>query len=203
MIDTYLTINEPVTARITRKKSRFIGHLYPAPSEADIDAALKQIKRTYHDASHCCYAYRLLGSSGPIIHADDAGEPAGSAGRPILQKLEAAELVNVLAVVVRYFGGTNLGVGGLIRAYADATKEAIAAATLVEKQQRTRLAIHFPPELNSGVMGLIHRHPIEVKQVSYNKEARVLVAIPPSLLARFSQELQEATGARARIEEEK
>jgi len=109
----------------------------------------------------------------------------------------------VLAVVVRYFGGTKLGVGGLIRAYADATKEAIAAATLVEKQQRTRLAIRFPPELNSGVMGLIHRHPIEVEQVYYNKEARILVAVPPSLLSRFSQELQEATGARARIEEEK
>jgi len=203
MIDTYLTIKQLATARITRKKSRFIGHLYPAPSEADIDAALKQIKRTYHDASHCCYAYRLLGSSGPIDRADDAGEPAGSAGRPILQQLEAAELVNVLAVVVRYFGGAKLGVGGLIRAYADATKETIAAAAVAERRQLVRAAIHFPPELNSGVMGLIHRHPIEVEQVTYNKEARILVAIPPSLLARFSQELQEATGARARIEEEK
>jgi len=203
MIDTYITIKEPVTARITRKKSRFIGLLYPTSRKQETETILAQVKRSYHDATHHCTAYRLMEPSGPIIHADDAGEPAGSAGRPILQQLEAAELVDVLAVVVRYFGGTKLGVGGLIRAYADATKEAIAAATLVEKQQCTRLAIHFPPELNSGVMGLIHRHPIEVKQVTYNKEARILVAVPPSLLPRFTEELQEATGARARIEEEK
>ena len=203
MIDTYLTIKEPATARITRKKSRFIGLLYPASRKEETETTLAQVKRSYHDATHHCSAYRLMEDSGPAGHADDAGEPAGSAGRPILQQLEAAELVDVLAVVVRYYGGTKLGVGGLIRAYADATKEAIAAATLVEKQQRTRLAILFPPELNSGVMGLIHRHPIEVEQVSYNKEARILVAVPPSLLAQFSQELQEATGARARIEEEK
>lgn len=203
MIDTYLTTNEPATARITRKKSRFIGLLYPASSKEEAETILAQVKRSHHDATHHCSAYRLMEDSGPVGHTDDAGEPAGSAGRPILQQLEAAELVDVLAVVVRYFGGTKLGVGGLIRAYADATKEAIAAATLVEKQQRMRLAIRFSPELNSRVMGLIHRHPIEVEQVTYNKDARVLVAVPPSLLARFSQELQEATGARARVEEEK
>lgn len=203
MIDTYLTIKEPATARITRKKSRFIGLLYPSSRKEETETILAQVKRSYHDATHHCSAYRLMEDSVPAGHADDAGEPAGSAGRPILQQLEAAELVDVLAVVIRYFGGTKLGVGGLIRAYADATKEAIAAATLVEKQQRTRLAIRFPPELSSGVMGLIHRHPIKVEQVSYNKEARILVAVPPSLLAQFSQELQEATGARAHIEEEK
>jgi len=203
MIDTYSTIKQLATARITRKKSRFIGLLHPASRKQETETILAQVKRNYHDATHHCSAYRLMGPSAPIIHADDAGEPAGSAGRPILQQLEAAELVNVLAVVVRYFGGTKLGVGGLIRAYADATKETIAAATVVERRRLVKAAIHFPPELISRVMGLIHRHPIEVKQVSYNKEARILVAVPPSLLARFCQELQEATGARARIEEEK
>jgi len=202
MIDTYLTVSEPASARITRKKSRFIGLLYPASRKEETEALLAQVKRRYHDATHHCSAYRLLEDTGPAGHADDAGEPAGSAGTPILQQLEAAGLVNVLAVVVRYFGGAKLGVGGLIRAYADATKAAIAAATLVEKKHRTRLSIRFAPELNSRVMSLLHRHPIEIEQVSYNQEARVLVTVPPSLSARFTRELQEATGARAHIEEE-
>ena len=203
MTDTYLTIKEPATARITRKKSRFIGLLYPALTKEETETILAQVKRRYHDATHHCSAYRLMENSGPASHTDDAGEPAGSAGRPILQQLEAAELVDVLAVVVRYFGGTKLGVGGLIRAYADTTRETIAASTVVERRRLVRAAIHFPPDMSSRVMGLIHRHPIEVEQVTYNKDARVLVAVPPSLLARFSQELQEATGAQARIEEER
>ena len=202
MIDTYLSIKAPTAARITRKKSRFIGLLYPASNKQEVEALLAQAKRNYHDATHHCSAYRLAEDSGLVTHADDAGEPAGSAGKPILQQLEAADLTDVLAVVVRYFGGSKLGVGGLIRAYADATKEAIAAAALVEIKRRTRLSIRFSPELSSRVMSLLHRHPIEIEQVSYNEEARVLVAVPPSLLGRFSQELQEATGARARIEEE-
>lgn len=202
MTDAYLSIKEPVSARVTRKKSRFIGQLYPASSEAEIEAILKSVKQTYHDAAHHCTAYRLMGKSDPIVRIEDAGEPAGSAGVPILRQLEAAKLYDVLAVVVRYFGGVKLGVGGLIRAYGDATKEAIAAATFVEKCQRITIAIRFPSEVNSQVMGLIHRHPIKVEQVAYNKDARVLVALPPSLLPQFSQELQEATGARARIKEE-
>jgi len=202
MNDAYLSIKEPSSARLTRKKSRFIGLLYPVSFEEEVHAALTQAKRSYHDATHRCTAYRLMSPSGPVVRTDDAGEPAGSAGAPILRQLEAAKLHDVLAVVVRYFGGTKLGVGGLIRAYADATKEAIAVATFVEKCQRIKIAIRFPSEVNSQVMALIHRHPIKVEHVAYNKEARVLVALPPSLFPRFSQELQEATGARARIEEE-
>ena len=202
MTDAYLSIKEPSSTRLTRKKSRFIGLLYPASSKAEINATLKQVKRTYHDATHRCTAYRLMGSSGPVVRTDDAGEPAGSAGKPILQRLEAARLYDVLAVVVRYFGGAKLGVGGLIRAYADAADGAIAAATLVEKRRRTRIAIRFPPELSGPVMALIHRHPIEVEHVAYNEEARILVALPPSLLPGFTEELQEASGARARTEEQ-
>jgi uncharacterized YigZ family protein len=202
MTDAYLSIKEPVSARLTRKKSRFIGLLYPASTKEETDTILAQVKRSYHDATHCCTAYRLMGKSGPVVRTDDAGEPSGSAGGPILQQLEAAKLYDVLAVVVRYFGGVKLGVGGLIRAYADAIKEAIAVATLVEKHQQITIAIRFPPEASRPVMALIHRHPIKVEHVAYNKEARILVALPPSLLPRFTQELQETTGARARMEEQ-
>jgi uncharacterized YigZ family protein len=203
MIDSYLSLKEPVTAKITRKKSRFIALLYPITSEEEVPGIIEEVRHAYHDASHRCYAYRLMGESGPIVYTNDAGEPAGSAGGPILQQVEGKSLYDVLAVVVRYFGGKKLGLGGLIRAYADATKEALSAATLIEKHREVKLAITFPSEIGSRVMGLIHRYPTRVEEVAYDDEGRVLIAIPPSRVERFTQELKDATGARARWEEER
>jgi len=168
MIDSYLTLKEPVSKRITRKKSRFIGLLYPATSEKEIEEILGRVRRNYHDASHVCYAYRLMGKPDPIVRTEDAGEPAGSAGGPIMQQAEAAKLYNVLAVVVRYFGGKKLGLGGLIRAYADVTKEALGEATIVEVKRHVKIEIRFPPEVSSAVMGLIHRHTANVEKVTYD-----------------------------------
>ena len=201
MTDAYLSIKEPVSARLTRKKSRFIGLLYPASTVEEIEAILKRVKRTYHDATHHCTAYRLMGSSGPIVRTDDAGEPAGSAGGPILQQLEAAGVYDVLAVIVRYFGGTKLGVGGLIRAYADATKDALAAATLVKRCRRATLMVSFPPEMSGPMMALVHRHSVTVEHLTYNKEASARIALPPGLVSQFTAQLQEVTGGKARWEE--
>jgi uncharacterized YigZ family protein len=202
MIDSYLSLKEPVVAKITRKKSRFIALLYPVASEEKIPEILKEVRHAYHDASHRCYAYRLMGESSPIVYTNDAGEPSGSAGGPILAQVEGEKLYDVLAVVVRYFGGKKLGLGGLIRAYADATKKALFAAMIVEKHREVKLAISFPSEINSQVMGLIHRHPVRVEEVAYDDEGRVLIAIPPSCVERFTEELKDATGARARWKEE-
>jgi len=202
MSDAYLSIKEPSSARLTRKKSRFIGLLYPVSTEAEIETILKSVKRTYHDATHHCTAYRLMSPSGPIVRTDDAGEPAGSAGVPILQQIEAATLYDVLAVVVRYFGGVKLGVGGLIRAYADATKEALAAATLIKRYRTTTLTISFPPEMSGPMMALIHRHSVTVEHLTYNKEARARIALPPGSVSQFTAQLQEVTGGKARWEEE-
>lgn len=201
MIDSYLTLKEPVSKRITRKKSRFIGLLYPAASEKEIEEILGRVRRNYHDASHVCYAYRLMGESDPIVYTEDAGEPAGSAGGPIMQQVEAAKLYNVLAVVVRYFGGKKLGLGGLIRAYADVTKEALGEATIVEVKRHVKIEIRFPPELGSAVMGLIHRHTANVEKVTYDEVGHVRILLPPSLLSRFTTELKEASGARASLKE--
>jgi len=126
----------------------------------------------------------------------------GTAGAPILRELEAAGLFDLVAVVVRYFGGVKLGRGGLARAYANATHEAIAAAALVETRRDVRVAVRFPPELGSGVMGLVRRHATAVEAVDYTQGGRLLVLLPPSRLARFAAELAEATGARAHCEEE-
>jgi uncharacterized YigZ family protein len=200
MIDAYRTIAVPSKARITRKRSRFLAFVHPVGSLDEVETTLAGIRRATHDASHHCAAYRLLGPATPIVSADDAGEPAGSAGPPILRRLEEADLLNALAVVVRYFGGTKLGVGGLIRAYGDATEAALAAARIIERRIVVDLVIRFPTDVNSGVMSTIHRSGAEVREIRYDAAAVVHVAISPSAVSSFREAIRNATGDRAVME---
>jgi len=205
MIDSYRTLRESAQARITRKRSRFIAVLEPVGSGQDANEALARLKRKYHDATHHCYALRMLDvHTGQILErSEDDGEPSGSAGLPMLHVLRNAELVNVLAVVTRYFGGSKLGVGGLIRAYGDSTTEALAIGDIVCRDIRAQITIQFPVEVNSGVMSTIHRFAASVKSVSYEDVPVIVVTLPPSQLDAFATALAEASGARARLVVEK
>ncbi len=202
MSDSYSSIVDPVVTRITRERSRFIALLFPVGREEEIREILERVRREYHDASHRAWACRLFCRSDAWVRIDDAGEPRGTAGAPILRELETAELFNAIAVVVRYFGGTKLGRGGLARAYGDATREAIALATRVEHRCDVRVTLRFPAELGCGVMALVHRHAAKVERVAYDTEGRMVVLLPASRVPGFSQELTEVTGARALCEEE-
>jgi putative IMPACT (imprinted ancient) family translation regulator len=201
MTDAYRILAEAASARLTRLRSRFIARLEPVRTLEEAEAALERIGREHHDASHVCSAYRLMTDDGPLSHSTDAGEPTGSAGVPILQALEAAEVFGVLAAVIRHYGGKKLGVGGLVRAYGDVTAAALETARIVVHHRTVRLTVRFPPEASSAVMGLIHRHPARVEAVGYTSEGRVTLALPPSDVERFETELVEASGARARVEE--
>lgn len=201
MIDAYLTLKEPATGRLVRKKSRFVGLLFPVSTPSAVEETLQRVRREYHDAKHHCYAYRLMGDSGPIVYTNDAGEPAGSAGGPILQQVEASDLYDVLAIVVRYFGGKKLGLGGLIRAYGDTVKNALDDAVIVKCQKTVRLAIDFPTEMSTAIMRLVHHRADQVQNVCYDSEAHLHVALPPSQLQPFVDALQEASRGQARWEE--
>jgi len=201
MIDAYRTVRRTATSRLTRKRSRFIGRIVPVGDVAAARREIAALEREYHDATHHCSAYRVLQGAETIARAEDAGEPAGSAGRPMLQQLESADLVNVLAVVVRYFGGVKLGVGGLIRAYADTIAAALAEAGSVEKAVRNRLLVLFPPETNSGVMKLIHRLRADVERIDFGTTVRVCLSLGPSEVSGFVAALSEVTGGRASWEE--
>ena len=126
----YKTIQHAGTTEITVKKSRFIGCCYPIQDETDASRQLESVRRTYWDASHHCYAYRI-GVDARITRSSDDGEPAGTAGVPVLQGLIRLDLVNVLCIVTRYFGGVLLGGGGLIRAYSEASTSTIENAGTV------------------------------------------------------------------------
>jgi len=201
MIDGFRTVAAATSARINRKKSRFLSFLTPVSSMADIEAQRERLRRAYHDASHRPFAYRILAGGGGVIgRADDDGEPAGSAGAPILQRIEGGDLLNVLIIVVRYFGGTKLGIGGLARAYSDAAGEALEQARIIVKRIDARIKVRFPPELTSAVMRTIHRYGADLAGIEYDGEAHALLTIPRSRTEVFITALRDATGGRAAAE---
>ena len=131
-MEKYRTLieNTVYTGEITEKKSRFIAYLSHVSSPEEAVSFLNSIKKKHYDAKHNCSAYIIAGEEGApdILHSSDDGEPSGTAGKPIMSVLSGAGLKNVILVVTRYFGGTLLGTGGLVRAYTDASKEALKAA---------------------------------------------------------------------------
>jgi len=131
-MDTYKSIAAPSEGLFKDNGSRFIALAYPVESEAQVKEIVSGLKKEYHDARHHCYAFRL-GHKGDIFRASDDGEPAGSAGRPILGQIDSLGLSDILVVVVRYFGGIKLGIPGLIRAYKTSTSDALSSAEIVEK----------------------------------------------------------------------
>jgi uncharacterized YigZ family protein len=201
MKDAFRTLAAPASAKLVRQRSRFIALLEPIEGAGDVHVRLGEIRRAYHDASHCCSAFRLVGDPFPSQGSDDDGEPAGSAGVPILLQLEGARLENVLAIVVRYFGGVKLGVGGLARAYSSAVAEALAKASIVEHALTIEFAVRFPLEANAGVMSAIHHHEAKILDIRYDTEGQAIVALAPSRVEAFRRSLTEGTGARARLEE--
>ena len=148
---TYQTITAPVQAEFKDKGSRFIAFAYPVQTVAAVKHHVEALREAHHKARHWCYAYRL-GTEGVQFRANDDGEPSGSAGRPILGQIDSFELTDVLVVVVRYFGGTLLGVPGLIHAYKTATAEALKIADIVEKNIEKTVYLRCEyPHLNDAL----------------------------------------------------
>ena len=152
--DSYLTIAEPAEAIYKERSSKFLTYAYPVESEDEIKGLLDALRKEYYDATHHCYAYRL-GPQGETFRANDDGEPSGTAGKPILGQLLSANLTNCLVVVVRYFGGTKLGVSGLIQAYKESTAEVIAVSKSIEKTVDRVVKINFSYISMNGVMKVI------------------------------------------------
>ncbi len=130
------TIKENVNAQISEKKSKFIADLIYVSSEEEAQANLEQIRKKYYDARHHCFAYRILEKDTILERASDDGEPSGTAGAPMLNLLSKNDLMNVLLVVTRYFGGILLGTGGLVRDYTEASQQAIKKASIVTQKWR-------------------------------------------------------------------
>jgi uncharacterized YigZ family protein len=140
--DTYKTIESPSEGQFKDKGSKFIAYAYPFRDADDLKQLIGEVKTLHPKARHYCWAYRLT-TDRSIFRLNDDGEPSGTAGRPILNMLLSNDLTNVLIVVVRYFGGTLLGVPGLINAYKTASQEALSAASIVERTVNDIYQLHF------------------------------------------------------------
>ena len=152
--DSYLTISGPAEAIYKERSSKFLTYAYPVESEEEIKELLDALRKQYYDATHHCYAYRL-GPQGEQFRANDDGEPSGTAGKPILGQLLSAKVTNCLVVVVRYFGGTKLGVSGLIQAYKESTAEVLAVSNIIEKTVDKIITVDFSYISMNGVMRVI------------------------------------------------
>lgn len=154
MSDSFLTISAPAEAIYKEKSSKFLTYAYPVHSEEEIRELLDALRKRYYDATHHCYAWRL-GPHGEQFRSNDDGEPSGTAGKPILGQLLSNSLTNCLIVVIRYFGGTKLGVPGLIAAYKESAAEVIAEAEIVEQTVDTYFKVEFPYLVMNDVMRII------------------------------------------------
>lgn len=157
----FLTIQTQSEGFYKEKGSKFLAFAIPVGSEDEIKAFIAQKRKEHHQAVHVCSAFRL-GADHKIYRSSDDGEPSNSAGPPILGQIQAYGLTNVLIAVVRYYGGTNLGVGGLITAYRTAAKEALLAATIIEKEEEVQLTFDFPYQKLHLVMDLLKREKVQI-----------------------------------------
>lgn len=177
MSATFLTIEGQTVCELKEKGSKFIGIAIPLNTESELTEYLALLKDTYPKASHYCYAYRI-GVDGIRYRVNDDGEPSGSAGRPILGAIDSAGLTNVLVIVVRYFGGTKLGIPGLIQAYKESGRLVLSQAIKVTKAFKIGLAMRFSYQKMGEILGVIKDLHIDIQQKEFNDDCLVVCSLP-------------------------
>lgn len=199
MQDVYYVLDGPVRAEHKVKRSRFIAEAMPVEDEAQAEAEIAAIRKQAYDATHHCFAYRV-GAGGEGFRYSDDGEPSGTAGAPILRQVDARGLTNTLVVVTRYYGGTKLGTGGLIRAYGEVTAEALDAARIEEKVLRTRVRLCFGYEDTSPAMHTLSQFDAEVYETHYTDATEIIIGVRRSQAALFIETFVDALRGRGRAE---
>jgi uncharacterized YigZ family protein len=192
-MDVYHTIESPSLAEFRDRGSRFLAYAYPISSLLLFKERLASLKKEHPKAVHHCFAYRL-GPEGTVFRISDDGEPSGSAGRPILGQIDSRRLTDTLVVVVRYFGGTLLGVPGLINAYKTVTAMAIDQVNIVEKQVLLHYVLEFDYTRMNDVMRLNRQFECEVVQQEQQLFCKMQVGVPRKNLERFLEKISELPG---------
>jgi uncharacterized YigZ family protein len=193
MENYYQTINEIQTAEFKDRGSKFIAYAVPLESVAAFKEKIKDIKTEHPKADHFCFAYRV-GLTKNIFRVSDDGEPSGSAGKPILGQIDSKQLANILVVVVRYFGGTLLGVPGLINAYKTATSFALQTATIVQKEIVEAYTLEFDYTQMNEVMKIIKQVRGTIIQNESSLFSTIKVTIPMVELTTFIQHIHNVPG---------
>lgn len=191
--DTYKTISTLSEGIFRDRGSKFTGYAYPILSEDEVKPILANLRSEHPKARHFCWALRLTPDRS-IFRIQDDGEPSGTAGRPILNTLLSADITNVLVVVVRYFGGTLLGVPGLINAYKTAAAEALGAAQVIEKTVNDNYEMQFDYLLMNEVMKLIKEERLTILSQEFDNSCTIQVAIRKSELGNVLGKIEKING---------
>ena len=181
MEDTYLTISSKAIAQgyYTEKRSKFLAFAHHVETVDQAMAIVNNYRKKYYDARHCCYAY-MIGSDRTVFRANDDGEPSSTAGKPILGQINSNNLTDILIVVVRYYGGMNLGTGGLIVAYRTASADAIANANIEERLVEEKIDFHFTYPMMNGVMRIVKEMQPRIVSEQFDNNCSITLAIRKS-----------------------
>ena len=180
LTDEYLTIaDEHSEGFYSEKRSKFLAFAFHVTSEEEVKTIIAEYKKKYYDARHVCWAY-MLGPEHKVFRANDDGEPSSTAGKPILGQIVKNELTDILVVVVRYYGGVNLGTSGLIVAYRTASADAIAHAKIVKKNVEESIVFDFPYIMMNDVMKIIKDMQPKIVSQSYDNTCEICLSIRKS-----------------------
>ena len=200
MTDPYNILYRGGEGELVEKKSRFIATTRPVESEEEALAFIEEMKKKYWDARHNCFAY-VTGDRGQLQRCSDDGEPSQTAGRPMLDVLLGAGIRNICVVVTRYFGGTLLGTGGLVRAYSGAVQEGLKNSVVLEKRQGSRMVICTDYNGIGKIQYVAGQMGITILDTEYTDRVTVTLMVPTEQKGSFTAQVTEKTGGKAVIED--
>ncbi len=195
-VDEFLVPSKPVQQEIKVKGSRFIASIERIHSAEEAEEIVERYRKRYHDATHNCFAFRL---DDTVFRYSDDGEPSGTAGKPILQVIDSRELKQILIIVTRYFGGTKLGTGGLIRAYSEAASNALARLKVKIVVRTVLLTLQLKYEQEPFVRKFLDRFGGRIADSRYSDAIELEILLPESRQKGFMEELKEATHSTVKI----
>lgn len=187
---------------IVEKKSRFLAHITKAETVEEAEAFIEQMKKKYWDARHNCYAF-VVGKDMPKSRCSDDGEPSGTAGKPMLEILTSQNLYNVVVVVTRYFGGTLLGTGGLVRAYQEATKEGLKNCIVLERRTGDFLRVQVEYTELGKLQYTLTEEQIPIMDIDYAEKVSISMIVPKEKEKKIQEKITEITKNQAKVEEKR
>jgi uncharacterized YigZ family protein len=188
--DHYSTIAAEVAAELTVKGSKFIANAAPVETKVQAEEYVHAISKRFHDATHHCFAYKIGVGGRAAFRCSDAGEPSGTAGRPILQAIETKKFTNLVVVVARYFGGVKLGTGGLTRAYSSVALAALNHAEIIPYYPKVRLSVRFAFPQTNLVHQVLNKFRGEIVESRFDDGAHYLIEVNAAEEANFRHDLQ-------------
>ncbi len=201
MIEKYNSVNKDFGPfEFKEKGSKFISYLCPVSTEEEADKILNRLKKEFYDATHICYSYRIGRGIEEYVRINDAGEPSGTAGRPIYLEIIRRDLFNVLLAVIRYFGGIKLGKGGLQRAYSGASRNVIDISDIVICEIRKEVSLSVPFNLIGDIINMAGRFGMKILSQEYTQEGvSMFLSVPAGKVEAFQTQLTEKTAGKIQI----